>query len=416
MSNSSIVPEKIYKKYIQRLLIEYKKEDEFFYNILKNIQKDDIEVNTGTGSETRTDYNGSFYEEECFYHTLIFHLPKKCFENGISLKNQDELCEKIKADLNRIITESNESIFEIKFELKDEVDIGEYLKNNIRKNDTDLKDITFWKPDCLRVFISHSSIDYDIAKRLKDRLIYDGISCFVVHKDIQPTTEWKKEIKKALNSMEVMFVLVTKDSNKSDWVDQEIGYALGQNIPIIPVKLDSSDPKGFMSDIQALTLNRDHIVSDKIYDTIKKIVGCIKSELPQHIFWKKNLLKAKDGTFAGAQKAFMNAIDQKYNDQEIEELVETIKGPAKTSINQLETLFPSVPISNKEHLKKIQKMPKKYKYYAELLRDKILSQHTQGRYSIDKGKDKYSWFKIIDNYQDKNNQKQDINEPVELPF
>ena len=422
MSNSFIVPEKIYKKYIPRLLIEYKNEDGFLYNILKNIQKNDIEIDTDTGSKTRTDYNGQYYEEECFYHTLTFYLPKECFnKNGISIKNQHTICEKIREDLNIIITKSNESIIEIKLELKDEV--ADYLKNKIKSTNTNIKDSTLWEPDCLRVFISHSSKDFGIAKKLKDHLIYDGISCFVAHKDISPTREWKEEIKKVLSSMEVMFVLVTEDSNQSDWVDQEIGYALGQNIPIIPIKLDKSDPKAFISDIQALTLNRDHIVSDKIDDTIKKIVECIKNKLPEHPYLLKRFFNTRNYGYRNAKESFMDIIDLKLNDEEIEKIVSEITDETKRKgnfggTNQLKAILMD-PFLKEEHIKKV---PKKYKYYAELLRDKILSQHTKKRYSIKKlpEKEKKSIddvFKIIDNYQqDKNNQKQNINKFEDLPF
>ena len=55
----------------------------------------------------------------------------------------------------------------------------------------------FWDKDRLRIFISHSDKNYDIAKTLKDHLINSGMSSFVAHKDIKPKKQWPKEIRKA---------------------------------------------------------------------------------------------------------------------------------------------------------------------------------------------------------------------------
>ena len=91
----------------------------------------------------------------------------------------------------------------------------------------------------------------------------------------------------------------------------------------------------------------------------------------------------------------MNIIDFQFDDQEIEKIVEAITGPARY-INQLRMLL-SDPIEL-NHSNKLSS--KKYEYYAELLRDKILSQHTENRCSIIKRSEKnFVSFGIIDNHQ-----------------
>ena len=383
MSNDSVILK--INRYIQRLLIEYKKRDAILFNILKELKSDDIKV------KTHQEAGECFDHVEIYYaHKLVFLLPKECFENGISISTQETISEKIKEDLNKIITESDEYIKEVKFKLKDEIDVNTYLKDKIMN----AKVPDFWDKDCLRVFISHSVKNYSFAKKLKEQLMDSGISCFVAHKDIEPTKKWQGEIIKALNSMELVLALITEDFNKSWWTNQEVGFAVGRDIPIISIKSDQAPPPpGFIYETQAIALNETDIGPHSI--SYLNLLKLIKKKFPKHPAFKKNLLnkflEAKDGSFVWAKEKFMDIINLEFSDQEIEEIVKTIQGPAKTRVNQL-TILLSDPI-NPEYFDQLP--PEKYKYYAELLDDKVLSQHTQKRYSITKSKSQTN-FEIID--------------------
>jgi len=59
--------------------------------------------------------------------------------------------------------------------------------------------------------------------------------------------------------MEIMLAFITDDFHQSVWTNQEIGYALGRNIPVISLKLEKDAPQGFISDTQALKGNLDNI-------------------------------------------------------------------------------------------------------------------------------------------------------------
>lgn len=63
---------------------------------------------------------------------------------------------------------------------------------------------------------------------------------------------WQQEITNGLDTMEIMLAFVTDGFHESAWTNQEIGYALGRNIPVISLKLQNEDPKGFVGNIQAL--------------------------------------------------------------------------------------------------------------------------------------------------------------------
>ena len=417
MSNDPVIPKKI-NKYIQRLIIEHRKKVnpfDFLKRDKESTANDFFESSSLLNILEKGKVHFIYYYDgfNCKWkHKIIFSVPEECFEKDISISNQKTLSKKLKIDLNQVITESDESIEDVKFELKDEIDVQTYLKRKIVNPES----LNLWDKECLRVFISHSVKDYEVANQLKNQLKDSSISCFVAHKDIKPTTVWEREIRKALKSMEIMILFVTEDSCKSWWVNQEIGSAWNQNIPIIPIKLDQHDPKGFISGIQAMKLNKEHIISGR-YDLREKLVGCIKNNLPQHPVWKKNLLskflQAKDSTFAYAKESFMNIIDFQFDNQEIEKIVETINGPARYNNNQLRIIL--LDGIESDHLNKLSS--KKYNFYAELLRDKILSQHTKNRYSIIKRSEKnFVSFSIIDNHQAINNQKLDASNTEDLPF
>ena len=48
----------------------------------------------------------------------------------------------------------------------------------------------FWRKGMFRLFISHLAIHREWAGELQEALLPYGISSFVAHNDIEPTTEW----------------------------------------------------------------------------------------------------------------------------------------------------------------------------------------------------------------------------------
>ena len=52
--------------------------------------------------------------------------------------------------------------------------------------------------------------------------------------------------------MDMLVVLLTEDASHSHWVDQEIGYAMGSNTPVVTIRL-GADPFGFVAKFQAIS-------------------------------------------------------------------------------------------------------------------------------------------------------------------
>lgn len=125
-----------------------------------------------------------------------------------------------------------------------------------------------WRNGKFRLFISHKAGIKSKANELKAALGRFGITCFVAHADIAPTKKWRNEILIALSSMHALVALMTKSFHNSPWTDQEVGYALGRDVPVVPVRL-GSDPYGFIGEYQALSCKWSEMPTELIKIFIK---------------------------------------------------------------------------------------------------------------------------------------------------
>ena len=123
------------------------------------------------------------------------------------------------------------------------------LGQRMAPSDIDVRRL--WRDGYFRLFLSHVSQHKVQVSNLKSELLDRGISAFVAHEDIEPSLEWQNEISLALRSMNALVALITPDFHASSWTDQEVGWALGRGVPVIPLRL-GADPYGFVGKIQAM--------------------------------------------------------------------------------------------------------------------------------------------------------------------
>lgn len=128
-----------------------------------------------------------------------------------------------------------------------------------------------WEKGMLRLFLSHVSAHKENVAKLKAVFHSYGISAFVAHEDIEPNSLWQGEIELALKSMDALVALLTPDFHQSNWTDQEVGYALGRNVVVIPVRL-GQDPYGFIGKLQGLAAGWEwhHKLVSEVVDLLLK--------------------------------------------------------------------------------------------------------------------------------------------------
>lgn len=109
-----------------------------------------------------------------------------------------------------------------------------------------------WGEGQIRAFISHTHAHKEMAQGLQEALADSHVASFVAHEDITPLSDWQDEILKALRSMNVLVALLSEDFHESEWTDQEVGAALGRDLPILPIRM-GADPLGFIRRYQGMS-------------------------------------------------------------------------------------------------------------------------------------------------------------------
>ena len=129
----------------------------------------------------------------------------------------------------------------------------------------------FWKDNFVKVFISHLSAHHVFAEELKDEMVSFGLTGFVAHTDIEPTTEWQNEIETALATCDVLIALLNDGFKESSWTDQEVGFAMGRGLPVFSIRFDQ-DPYGFIGRFQAFNGNRKSAeeLAKEIFDALRQ--------------------------------------------------------------------------------------------------------------------------------------------------
>lgn len=96
----------------------------------------------------------------------------------------------------------------------------------------------------MKVFISHSHTDAELAARISNALEKRGFDVWDTDRDLLPGDNWAAEIARALEESEAMIVLLTPAAVDSPWVKREIEYALGAknySNRLIPVVVGDPD-------------------------------------------------------------------------------------------------------------------------------------------------------------------------------
>jgi len=132
-------------------------------------------------------------------------------------------------------------------------------------------DPAFWRKGMFRLFLSHLSSQREVAANLQDALLKYGISAFVAHNDIEPTDEWQTQIETALATCDSLIALLHDGFHSSNWTDQELGYAMGQGVPVFSVHFGQA-PYGFIGRFQAFAgRNKSGAeLAQEIFDGLRK--------------------------------------------------------------------------------------------------------------------------------------------------
>ncbi len=118
------------------------------------------------------------------------------------------------------------------------------------------------------VFISHGVEDGEFAADLKQNLEFGGINCFAGFADGELDAKMLEAIITGLDNADVLVSLNSEDSSGSAICNQEIGFALGKELPVISLNLGAS-LQGLLSPLPSLdscSFDTDKNIALKIID------------------------------------------------------------------------------------------------------------------------------------------------------
>lgn len=92
------------------------------------------------------------------------------------------------------------------------------------------------------IFFSHGAADSNVAKTIKDRIEQMNMDVYLYEYDQQPGKYIASKLQNAIDSADVMLVLLTTLSQFSPYMHQEIGYAEAKGKLVIPLVEPGIDP------------------------------------------------------------------------------------------------------------------------------------------------------------------------------
>jgi len=98
----------------------------------------------------------------------------------------------------------------------------------------------------VKIFISHSFDDEKGASILLDQLKKENIEGYMALRVKKYELLIRDKVRKEINNSDYLIGLITKTATKSESVNQEIGYALGKDIPVI-IMLEKDAKQGVLT-------------------------------------------------------------------------------------------------------------------------------------------------------------------------
>jgi hypothetical protein len=113
----------------------------------------------------------------------------------------------------------------------------------------------------MRIFISHSSADFEFAKTLAGLLQKNGFATWYAPRDISPSADYSSEITSGIRASDAFIILLSDNSMGSTAVKNELEMAFFLHKKIVPVSIgfswEADDIRFYIGRFQRLDISRD---------------------------------------------------------------------------------------------------------------------------------------------------------------
>ena len=147
-----------------------------------------------------------------------------------------------------------------------------------------------------KVFISHSTRDRGLVISLSNLLTKFGVEAYVAEWYLTPGESISEKVFNQIEASNCIVILLTKSGMRSNWVQQEIGYAFKSQKPLIPLVEKGVDLK----DLAAL--KEKELIE---YDPLKPEQALVKASSYVKSLKLKKEEREKTLLVAGAILAFL---------------------------------------------------------------------------------------------------------------
>jgi hypothetical protein len=97
------------------------------------------------------------------------------------------------------------------------------------------------------VFVSYAAVNKPVADASVAALEASGIRCWIAPRDVIPGSNYMKSIAEAIRDSRVVILVFSEAANLSTHVSREVQQAAERGIPILPLKIDETEPVAALS-------------------------------------------------------------------------------------------------------------------------------------------------------------------------
>ena len=108
------------------------------------------------------------------------------------------------------------------------------------------------------VFVSYAREDAAYADRIAQDLRNAGVQLWIDRRSISPGSVWNQSIEDALNQCKGTFVLLSRASVVSSYVQVEVNATLRQGKKVVPLLIEPCDVPPFMSRMQSIDFTQGY--------------------------------------------------------------------------------------------------------------------------------------------------------------
>lgn len=126
------------------------------------------------------------------------------------------------------------------------------------------------------IFISFSNADGHIVNEVINTISDKDVHFFVANYSISPGESISKKLKKGIEQCDLFVLIWSRNAKESNWVQQEIGYAIAKEKNILPLVLHKNiELPAFIRDIKYLEIHDDPYHSywwlkEHVFQNVKK--------------------------------------------------------------------------------------------------------------------------------------------------